>query len=193
MFYFLSILSLTILIIAVNGIFLLPILNLNFLQMSLYVVASVICVILIDGIFAFIVRWLMPKKWFSVEKKVFSANKKECKFYEKIGIKKWKDKVIELGFFTNFRKNKIAKPNDKDYIERYIIEANYGVLVHIFDCLFGFLIILLFLPFWCSIGLPVAIVNFILNCLPIFVLRYNLPKLHNLYKLNLIKAQKNSF
>lgn len=146
---------------------------------------STLSVIVIDLIFALIVRRFLPSHWFAVDKKRFAATDGELRFYEQIGIKKWKDKVIELGALSGFRKNRIAEPNSAEYIKRYIVEANFGIVVHIACILFGFLVIFIYpLKFWYCFGFPVAIVNAALNLLPLFILRYNLPKLHRLYAFN---------
>ncbi len=181
----------TILIIILNYFFYFPIkLYFNFLEFSITVVLLVILEIVIDIIFATIVRWSLPKKFFSVDKLYFSATKKESKFYESIGIKKWKDKALELGAVTGFRKNKIKSPQNNEYVERFIIEANYGIVVHVFCIVFGFLIMIsnAFAPFF-YVTLHISLVNTFLNLLPIFILRYNLPKLHSLYKFNVRKSK----
>lgn len=154
------------------------------------VAVSVIAAIAIDGLFATIVRWFLPAKWFSVDKKCWMAKRKECILYEKLGIKKWKDKVIELGMFTNFRKNKIADPNNNEYVGRYILEANFGVGCHIAGVLCGYLVCLIFPSHWYSVGLPVGFVNMILNGLALMILRYNLPKLHTLYRINAKREER---
>jgi len=141
------------------------------------VVFSTVLEIIIDAIFATVVRWLMPKKWFSMDKKWFIGKKRECKFYEKIGIKKWKDKVWELGALGGFRKNKINDPTNPDYFTLFLIESNKGIMVHIAGVFVGFLCILLYPAYVLTIGLPASIVGVFLNVLPIFVLRYNIPKL----------------
>lgn len=149
------------------------------------VTISTVAVILIDAIFATIVRWAMPEKWFSVDKKLFVPSKRTCRFYEKLGIKKWKDKVLELGGFSGFHKDKLGDATNNEYVSRFIIEANYGILVHIFCIVFGFLVVFVFpLKYWLCFGIPVAFVNGVLNLLPLWILRYNLPKLHTLYKYN---------
>ena len=66
-------------------------------------VAAVAASLLIDGIVAFVGRRL-PKKWMDPNKKIFHTSDREMKFYEKIGVRKWKDKVPELGGFTSFHK-----------------------------------------------------------------------------------------
>ncbi len=164
-------------------------LGLELWYIVLAVVVATISVIIVDLIFALIVRRFLPAKWFDVDKKWFVAGRKEKRFYEFIGIKKWKDKVIELGALSGFRKNKIAEPNNPEYIKRYIIEANFGIVVHVADIIFGFLIIFMFpLDQWYCFGFPVSIVNVVLNLLPMFILRYNLPKLHKLYSFTLKKS-----
>jgi len=173
-------------IISVLDYFFAPILaGVAFWEILLGVTVSVVAIIIIDLIFALIVRRFLPSKWFSVDKTSFMAKKKERIFYEKIGIKRWKDKVLELGALSNFRKNKIADPTNNDYVGRYISEANYGIIVHVVDIIFGFLVVFIYpLRVWLYFGFPVAVVNAVLNLLPLMILRYNLPKLHTLYKIN---------
>ena len=160
----------------------------------IYTIALTILVILIDGLVAWIIRSL-PEKWFDYHKKVFNAGKKEKKFFDFINVKKWKEKVPELGMFTSFRKNKISDPNNPEYLRKYILEACYGTIIHYVSVPFGLLILLCDYKMYYShsvlfltIALPVAIVNAVLIVLPAFVLKYNLPKLIRLYEFK--KKQK---
>ena len=151
----------------------------------LTVCLNVVAVIAVDGISAFVVRWLLPKKWFGTDRKGFAAGKKESRFLERVGIKKWKDKIPELGGFTSFHKNKIADPKNNEYVSRYITEANFGVAVHLAGIVCGFFISFLYpLEYCLCFGLPVAFVNAVYNGLSLAILRYNLPKLHTLYRIN---------
>ena len=159
-------------------------------------VGAVVVSILVDGLVAFIGRRL-PKKWMDPNKKIFTASPKQMKFYEKIGVKKWKDKVPELGGFTSFHKDKLTDPWNLEYVERYILEACYGVIIHAFSPFFGFLIILMDYKMytstswmWLTIMIPVAVVNAILIYLPTIILKYNLPKLKMLYEINLKNKQR---
>ena len=163
----------------------------HILPIILAVVLSTIAVIVLDIIFATLVRWVLPKSWFTRDKKGFVPNKLECKFFDKLFIKKWKDKVLELGFATNFSKNKIAEPSNNAYIERYIVEANYGISVHLACMLCGFLVILIYPSLWLMVGLPVNLINILLNFMSFAALRYNLPKLHKVYELNVRRANRN--
>lgn len=190
MIYFSSIILAAVLIGAMNYFFNFAAFNFNAWNVVLCVSVSIVAAIAIDGIFATLVRWCLPKKWFSVERERWAAGKRECRFYEKIGIKKWKDKVVELGFFTGFRKNKIADPNNNEYVARFIVEANYGIGVHIAGMIFGYLVCLVYPAHWYSVGIPVGFVSMILNGLSFMILRYNLPKLRTLYRINLKRAKR---
>jgi len=124
-----------------------------------------------------------PDAWFAPNKRLFVVTKKEQRFYEKMGIKNWKDKIWELGGLGGFRKNKIKESSNSKYLYRFIIESNKGMIGHILNICTGFLVVFA-LPakyFW-RIGIPVALVGALLNLLPILVLRYNLPKLTIAYR-----------
>ncbi len=151
----------------------------NFFEILLCSFSGIAAVILWDGLWAFLIR-RMPEKWFEPMKKCFSVGEKEIGFYRFLKIKKWKRLVPELGGFTGFHKDKLADPRDKEYLARYLLEANYGVLIHVVNALLGFSI--LFLPFLSlPLGVPIVIVNAILSLLPAMILRSNTPALRRLY------------
>ena len=155
----------------------------------LYTVILTILVIVVDGIVAWIIRSL-PEKYFDYHKKIFQSSPKKLKFYESLGVKKWKDKVPELGMFTNFRKNKISDPNNPKYLKRYILEACYGIIIHYVSVPFSFIIMLCDMGIYSgnanvflTIALPVAITNAVLILLPAFILKYNIVKLIRIYEI----------
>ena len=108
-----------------------------------------------------------------------------------MNIKAWKDKVPELGGFTSFHKDKIQDPTSVQYIERFLLEIDYGWVIHIISSFTGFLILLMDYKIFIggnmsvglSIGIPIAVINAILNLLPAFILRYNYPRLRALLKM----------
>lgn len=120
----------------------------------------------------------MPDKWFGVDNPRYLVTDRERKFYGKLKVRYWKDYVWELGGIGGFSKKKLAEPNSPEYIEKFIIECNKGVLIHRLSYPVGFLAMLT-LPNICSltVALPVAIVNLFLNILPTLALRYNTPML----------------
>ena len=150
---------------------------------------SIVVVLLIDGLTATVCR-LLPAKCANREKKIFQVSAKEKQFYEKLKIRKWKDKIPEIGQFTGFRKNKIADPKSVEYIERYLLEACYGEIGHIASVFTSFLLLAFFFisPLWIAVALPVAIISAILNLPSLFILRYNSYKLEFLRK-NAVKRQ----
>ncbi len=182
MLYLIIILVSILLTAAANLAFLIPHTATVAFTVLLNVTLAAIAIFAADGIIAFIIRRLTPSKWYSHGKKIFKVTKKERNFYRKIKIKRWKDAVPELGFFTGFHKSDLQSTSDEKYLSRFIIEANYGVVIHIANAIFGFII--MFLPFCSSAGIwiPVFAVNFILSILPVFVLRYIGYTLQGLYE-----------
>lgn len=151
-----------------------------------YVVIAVIwCVALqfaFDGLIALIIN-KMPDSWFGVDNHLYQVFQWEKKLYKKLKVRKWKDYVWELGGLGGFSKKELKEPDNPQYIEKFIIECNKGVLTHRLSYPIGFLAMLT-LPNTCSltIALPVAIVNLFLNILPTLALRYNTPMLISVLK-----------
>ena len=174
----------------VNAVFAAPRFGVSFWFILGAVLINVVAVIAVDGLFAFLIRRL-PEKWFGHERRFFQVSAKEKKFYEKLKIRKWKDKVPELGQFTNFHKNKVEEPRNNVYLERYMLEAAYGEVIHLAGCFLGFVIIFFYpLKYWLCFGFPVAVINLIMNILPYFILRYNFYKMKVLYRSNERKQRR---
>ena len=158
-----------------------------------YVVIAVIwCTALqfaLDGMLAIIIN-KMPDKWFGVNNPLYFVSEKERKLYKRLKVRAWKDKVWELGHLGGFSKKVLKEPDDPEYIEKFIIECNKGVVVHRLSYLIGFLAMLT-LSGVCilTIALPVAVVNLFLNILPTLALRYNTPMLKGIL-MRLRKKQK---
>lgn len=163
----------------------------NFLLLLGLVALGVVFEILVDGLVATVAR-LMPAKFADHTKKVYQVSAKEKKFYEKLKIRVWKDKIPEIGHFTGFRKNKLVEPQSVEYVERFLLESCYGELGHFFSLFLGFTILFLYplSEFWFALAIPVAIVNFFLNLPSLLVLRYNSYKLTVLRKSLLKKQQR---
>ncbi|MBR0294470.1 MAG: hypothetical protein IJQ67_01005 [Bacilli bacterium] len=158
--------------------------------------AALVC-FLLDALVAIIIR-KMPEKYFQKDKGIFHTSEKELRFYRAIGVQKWKDYIPELGGFTNFHKDKVLNPFDNEYIAHFILEARYGIAIHIYSVPASFLVILLDYRMYMgqsnlflTIALPIAFVNAILIVLPAFILKYNLPRLLRIYEGNLKMKEKN--
>lgn len=152
-------------------------------SISLIALLAIVGMIAINGFVAIVCCKILPKKCFNSNFKFFKVSKKEFRFYEKLGVKKWKDKTIELGKLNGFRKNKMTDPNNPEYIQRFIVENNMGFLTHFISLIMsGLAIFIMPMKFWLPMALPIAITSFILNVIPIAILRYNIPRLQILLK-----------
>ena len=156
-------------------------------------IASVFSTLLafaLDGMLALLVHYF-PDRWFGVDNPRYFVSERACARYKRLGVKKWKDKVWELGGLGGFSKKHLSDPLSATYIERFIIESNKGVLTHRLGYAAGFLT-MLFLPNACAftIALPVALVNLYLNILPTIILRDNTPRLQKLLTRLQRKEQK---
>ena len=179
---YLIIIFITICVLAgLNSIFALFIYNVSALQIASVVLTSVALVVIIDTFFAIFIG-ILPKVLFSIKNPCFYVSKKQQKFYESLKIRKWKDYVWELGWLGGFSKRKIKSTNDPKYFEKFIIESNRGMTEHCLGMVFGFSIIAPYPQYVWSIGLPIDIMNVILNVLPTMILRYNSPKLRSIHK-----------
>lgn len=151
---------------------------------------SVLVEVAINAVAATFIRRALPKKWFDHSKKVFTVGAKEKKFYEKLKIRKWKDRVPELGMFTNFSKSEVADPHNPAYLERFMLEACYGEVIHFVLPFLCFLVLLVYPQYWYCIGLPVSIVGVFMNVPSLFILRYNSYKMEVLYKSTLKRLER---
>ena len=176
MLYLIVIICGTLFVGVVDGLFF----SSSFFEGIVYATLTTVSIVAIDGVLAFVIRRL-PESWFSHGKTIFEVSKKEREFYRAIKINSWKDYIPELGGFTSFHKNELKSVNDSQYLARFILESNYGVMIHFSNAILGMLIV--FLPFAqrLNIWLPIFIINFILSILPMMILRYHLPVLERLY------------
>ncbi len=143
-----------------------------------YTALAAVAAMFVDGITAAICR-VLPAKIANPEKKLFHVSQREKRFYEKLKIRKWKDKIPEIGQFTGFRKNKLVDPKSVEYLNRFLLESAYGEIGHIVSCFTGFLILLMFPVYelWLAVAIPVALVSALLNIPSYMILRYNSYKL----------------
>lgn len=145
--------------------------------MALNIFLGFVIVLLPCIIPAFLIR-LLPKKWFNPDNKIYSVSKKETQILIKLGIKKWKDKIPELGQLVNFKKNKITETNNTEYIKKFIQETCYAETLHI-SCIVLSLAFMFLMPngcFW-NIAFPIAVVFSLFNIPSILIQRFNRPRL----------------
>jgi hypothetical protein len=142
---------------------------------------STVAVIALDALTAILINIFVKKK-LNTKSKFFVVSKKEKNFLQKLGIKKYKAYLPDLGKLGGFAKNKIEDPNSKEYIGAYILESCAGEITHIISLVLGIVIIFIFpLKYMMCFGFPVFVVNFFLNLMPIMALRYNRYQLSVVY------------
>jgi len=124
------------------------------------------------------------RKLINPNAKYFVVSAKEKRFWECLGVRKFKDLLPDLGGIVGFSKAKLVAPKDPEYVEKYLYETCIGEIGHILGALLGYLL-LLCMPmknYWLYIALPGAVVNTFLAILLIIALRYNRHKLAILHK-----------
>ncbi len=146
------------------------------------------------GLISFLIMLMihkLPSKYFKPDLKFFKTFKIEKQIYKILKVKKWKDKVPELGKFGGFEKNKLKDPTNPKYLEEFLTDSCKSEAIH---SLSAFLAIFMFFiipkPFKLLIALPVFIVNFICHIMPVLIQRYMRPRLLTLYKLSKSRKQK---
>lgn len=190
MSYFIIAVIAGLLLSGINVAFYKELFDFSVLKVFSYVYITIFAVFAIDAFIALFVK-MFPEKLFQKSGGIFKIFKWEKNYYQKIGIKKWKDKIPEWGKLANFSKRKLVDPTNNEYIAKFIVECKYGEVIHFLSMFLGFLVIFVCpLKVWVSVGLPVGIINAILNYPSFCILRYNRPKLETLYKLNMRKALK---
>ena len=150
---------------------------------------SLVLVVVIDAIIAAIVH-AVPEKKINPFAKIYQTGKKERAFYERLGVRRWKDIIPESGkYLCHFSKTNVEQPNNNEYVLKFLRETCYAEIMHIISIFFGF-ILLIFIPCKLTIVLPVCIVNAVLQLLPVIVQRYNRVRLISLYNFNKRKEEK---
>jgi len=147
---------------------------------------------LVDALVAISVR-MLPKNWFSPFKNIYKVKEGERKFYEKLKIRIWKDKIPETGqYLVGFSKTKLASMNDNEYVKKFMSETVYAEVMHALSVPFSFLTAFIYPKLFLLCGLPMIIGNIIMQLMPVMVQRYNRYKLTILYKRNArnIKIEK---
>ncbi len=143
---------------------------LNFL-----LVAVIVC---LPALIVMILCRLAPKKVYNPNNKLFSVRKKENKFYEKIKIRRWKDKVPEAGKLGGFKKDKLESPKDPEYLRKFLVESCIAEAIHTLSICWG-IVSLLLVPrsLLLCFGVPLCVFNLLIHIMPVMIQRYIRPKL----------------
>ena len=169
--------------------------GLNFLSVTdgeilITIIYTFFALFVIDALVAILVR-ILPKKWVNPFNKIYKVRPWETKLYLKLKVRNWKDKIPETGkVLAGFGKDKVLDMNDNRYIYKFMEETVYAEVMHVISAVLSIFVIFINLKLWYIVGLPMAIVNFVIQILPVIVQRYNRPKLALLYERNEKKSQR---
>lgn len=151
-------------------------------------VLGTLFLILVDMIVAIVVQRI-PQKLINPNAWCFKVFKFERGFYERIRIRKWKDKIPELGgVFKKFSKQHLTS-NTPEYVHHFIVETIYGEMSHTWSIVAGLLVFVVFPQHILNFALPLFLINLILNILPAMIQRYTRPKLCKMY-VRLLEKEK---
>lgn len=149
-------------------------------------------VLVVLGIVALLMRIFIPRRFWNANKKMFYVSKKEIDFYNKLEIKKWKERVPEMGCSSGFPKNEI-KSLEKDYLWRFLQENCYAEFMHYVVAILGFTVVFFLEGFDFIFATPILLANVILNIMPSIIQRYNRVKLKNIYEIVVKREEKLKF
>ncbi len=182
-YYISAIIIGTALILGINA---LALSDISILVILLFTILAVAEAFAIDAIVALAVRYIVPEKHYNPMSKRFKVFRREKKLYTKLGIRKWKDKIPETGgMLVGFQKKQVTDLHDNKYLYKFMQETCYAEVMHIWSAPLGFAVIALCpAPLKLGIALPVAIVNAILQILPVAVQRFIRPQLLRVYNAN---------
>lgn len=141
------------------------------------VIINFIIIFALDALIAFIIHKL-PEKYFNPNLKIYQVSKKEKKIIIKLGIRKWKDKVPDMGQLCDFKKGKVES-KEIVYLYKFLVEMCYAETIHVGMILIGFLDLIIWPRL--SISIPLVLINFCLNFPPILIQRYNRPRMNDMY------------
>ena len=139
---------------------------------------------------------LLPNSFYNPFKKMFKVYKWEAKFNEIIGVRKFKERIPEVGkALTGFDKSKVDNPNDPEYLYMFLTENTKGSFLHAISIIWGFISIIplyfIFRDYFVlSMAIPGICINTFYHYLPLVTLRYLRPRLIKLYNISLKKKER---
>lgn len=144
----------------------------------------------INFVVPWLVRFLVPKKFFSEDRWLFKERKFESSFYRKIKVSKWKDKLPDAGKLIHFQRDSLPEDMDEAYINRFITECCIAELGHLSVGILGFtsLFLVYLIPGntqfeHLEVFFVLSVLDLLIQLLFVIIQRYNRPRLIKLRKL----------
>ncbi|MEE0060746.1 MAG: hypothetical protein UE295_07960 [Acutalibacteraceae bacterium] len=150
----------------------------------------IVFLISINVILPWLIRFIVPKRLFNENMWLFKERKFEGRFYRKIKINKWKNKLPDAEKLIHFQRSCLPYNIDKSYINRFITECCIAELGHLSVGIAGFSSVFLALAFPYEIRFIAILIFLFFSILDLFtqalfiiIQRYNRPRLIKLRKL----------
>ena len=141
-------------------------------------------VIFILAFLSVALRFVFPKRWLNYQNRYFKIRDDEPEKFQKLKVKKWKDKVPEMGCAGGFAKDKL-KSLDQNYLAKFLKETCFAEILHNLAAIFGFTVLFFFPIKHYYFVLPMLFVNVFLHLLPCLIqrqTRYRLSKVYEFQK-----------
>lgn len=130
------------------------------------------------GASGFLLGRLMPKRLFRAGRFPFRlyAWEQEGKIYNRIGIRRWKEKVPDMSAILPWvmPSKKLPQNPTAEHVERMVQETCVAEWIHGLLCILGFGCVFIWKGFW---GWAVSVLYLLGNLPDILIQRYNRPKL----------------
>lgn len=145
----------------------------------------------LTGVITIITR-LISKHKFNPLSKTHSIPKWEQKIYALLHTSKWGRLTPDLGRLVGFKKViDFSKIKSSSYCEKFLYENFNASCLHLISIFVSPLIYLILEEdFYLSLGLPILLISFFLNIIPVMIQRSLRPKLNLLYKSILSKEER---
>ncbi len=123
---------------------------------------------------------LIPCSFYEKNTWLFHERSYEKRFYKKIQLSRWKDKLPEWGDVFNFEKKNLHKELNKNYLNKFILETYYAEVGHIGMGIVGFTCIVVNPESFARFALICSSVNLVVQIPFCLIQRYNRPRLTRL-------------
>ncbi|QHA91008.1 hypothetical protein [Bacillus sp. N1-1] len=120
---------------------------------------------------------LIPRSFYEKNTWVFHERSYEKRFYKKIQLSLWKDKLPEWGNVFNFEKKNLHTELNKEYLNKFILETYYAEVGHIGMGIVGFACIVVNPEGFTRFALICSSVNLVVQIPFCLIQRYNRPRL----------------
>lgn len=163
-------------------------LGLNFTWGAIWTVAGLGILLGVNLCLVLFMRCL-PKKLYNPFAKIYQTQPWQTTFCIRLGVRRWKEKVPELGRLAGFRKDHVDS-FEPAYLYRFLQENTFAEAEHVTGLTLSWVMLLLPWPYGLTVGIPYCLLGILLNGMSAMTQRYLRPKLIALYRRQLAKAER---